>query len=280
MNRSFGLRGLNVNDYFFTVNKGTKNEYAIKLSDLLTYTKHENNFSYLIKDQGITLTTRTAPKVAMQRRALYNYLTLISFIDFLGISNSVNNNFIQIEGKARFLLKLSTVGNTETFSNLTLFPMFETYLNASFVNGNNVGGRKGNVFANESADTLFYDHFDLLRNYNIKSGLTLGLFSLQYKSIHSRIYGAMDLKMFRTSFSFTKVNSGLDSLVQSNVFSLSYSPSVILEYRPDFNIGADLRLSMDINMSPLSFSSNELRFLPSKGPIYNDSQKFVPLRKS
>lgn len=277
-NRSFGLRGLNITDYYFTVNRGSTNEYAIKLSDLLTYKKFKNNFSYIVKDQAVTLRADSVKSQPLERRALYDYLSLITFVDFLGLSNAVNNNFIQIEGRARFPMHLSTRAG-RTFGNLTFLPMFETYLNASFVNGNNVGGRKGTIMMNPARDTYFYDHFDLVRNYNIKGGMSLGIFSLQYKGIHSKIYGAVDLKMYRTSFGLTKVNSGLDSIINSNVYSLSYAPTIIFEYRPDFNIGADLRLSMDCNLSPLNFESGSMKYLPTKGPVTEGENEYQGISK-
>lgn len=283
-NTSFGLRSLNINtDRSFIVNSGRTNEYSIKLADLLEYVPYRDNYSYIVKDQSFMLRNdvdnpRTG--IVLERRALYDYLTVITFLDFLGVNNNVNNNFIQIEGRARFPLKLSTNQLPRFAKGLTGVPMFEAYLNASFINGNNIGGRKSQVFKDTTNHILYYDHFDLLRDYNIKTGFSLGLFSQQYKQIHSRIYGVWDIKMFRTALSYTNITSQADSVYETNVFSLSHGPSLMFEYRPDFNMGADLRFSMDWNLSPFNFRNNELKYTAALGPIYQDTvYKYERIRK-
>lgn len=278
--RFFGFRAMLSKPYYFIVNRGEINEYVIKISDLLDFTHYKTNHSYIVKDQSILLDKDDNRSQNVERRTLYDYLTLITFIDFLGLSNSVNNNYIQIEGRTRFPLNLSTWAKMGV-SNVTLFPIFEAYLNSSFINGSNLGGRKTTVNSNASGDTLFYDHFDLVRNYNVKTGLSLGLMSLNYRAIHSRIFFNWDLKMYRTSFSFDKINQGPDSVINSNIYSMSHGPSILFEYRPDFNIGADLRISADYNLSPLNFENNGYQFLPSKGPVFsNNSSQYQKIYKS
>ncbi|MEI6947405.1 hypothetical protein V9K67_09455 [Paraflavisolibacter sp. H34] len=280
-NNSFGLRALNVRtNQHFVVNSGSVNQYSIRLSDLFEYVPQNENFSYIVKDQSFMLRAggpQQNQAQALRRRSLYDYLTAITFLDFLGLNNNLNNNFIQLEGRSRFPLRLSTAERPAWMANTIWLPMFEAYLNASFVNGNNINGAKSQVFA-QNKDTLFYDYFDLVRNYNIKTGFSLGLAAFQFKSIHSRIYVNWEGKMYRTAFSYTSISERADSIYDTNIFSLSQGLSLLFEYRPDFNIGADLRLSWEPGVRPLSNKNNTLKYIAGQGPVFKDAAyKFQPL---
>lgn len=250
--------------------------YMINASDLFRVSAYKNHFTFMVKNDAYAL-SRKDSVVPYQRRSFYDYLNFTTFLDFLGVAEKTPNSLIQLEGRVRLPMQLTNSRLINSYNNVW-FPKIDVYLNAAFVNGSQEDNRFGTVFnpSSNSAnlDTLFMDHFDLVRKYNIHSGLEVGLFKKEYKSKNINAYLDYSLRSWRTTLNYTIVNNtGLDEHEQFDAWSWTHGPILRFEYRPDLNIGGDFSFAADFNQKILNSDNENLYVYEVSGPLNRNLRK-------
>lgn len=246
--------------------------YLVNVSDLIRVNAYRNHFTFMIKDDSYVVSRHKDSLVEPYfRKSIYDYLTVTTFLDFLGVMEKTPNSLIQIEGKVRLPLRLMNSLNFKRANNVWL-PKLDAYLNAAFVNGSQPDNRFGAIFNGaatpNSSDSLYIDQFDLVRKYNISTGIELGVFKKEIKSMNINMYFDYALRFWRTGLRYTIVDTtALDQEDQFNAWSWAHGPVLRFEYRPDLNIGADLSCGFDFNQRILNSDNDNLAVRAIRGPL-------------
>jgi hypothetical protein len=248
--------------------------YMLNVSDLIAVNAHGNHSTFMVRNEAYAL-TRTDSIAPYYRRSFYDYLNFTTFLDFLGVMEKTPNSLIQLEGRVRLPLQLTNskikVFNRSSFNNVFL-PKIDVYLNAAFVNGSQQDSRFGTIY-NEAAkstdmDSLYIDHFDLVRKYNIHTGIEAGFFKKEWKGSNINMYFDYTMRFWRSTLRYAIIDStALDQQEQFNAWSWTHGPLLRFEYRPDLNIGADFSFGADFRQRILNSDNDNLQVFEVKGPI-------------
>jgi hypothetical protein len=262
----------------------TKKAYLVNVADLLDIGRHEDQQTYMIRN-GSYLLTRDKMAAPYLRRGFYDYLSITTFLDFLGVVEKTPNSLIQIDGRLRCPLRLMNsrfLGSQDYIRPSVFFPKLDAYLNVAFINGSQSDNRYGTIL-NQSAsgsgsDTLYIDNFDLIRKNNIRTGLELGLLKTELKQSHLNFYLDYGLHFARTSLRYTVVDTQeVDEVNRFNTWSFNHGPIIRFEFRPDQPFGADLSFSANVRQQLLNNDNDNLRVFEVKGPLNVNAARSNPI---
>lgn len=234
--------------------------YYYYYDDVLDYLPY-NKYNYAAKNAEYKVKKDDTTRVV--ERKIGDYFTGIFFTDILGLNSSNGNSLIIAEGRLRIPWHLRNWGKYTVFDNISL------YASVALVGGLENSSRKVRIdnftnpdlAADENADKLIADNFNLLDLNNVDAGINLTAFTFEWKGASTFMHLRYGLRFLRTGvvYNLNEVTTMPDPNDSNNtiteetlletrefqVYSIGQEAEIHFEFRPQALIGGDLTAGLN-----------------------------------